>query len=170
MPEAADGHPRLAVAPGAEYVYDFNVTNRAGTYWYHPHPHMRTAAQVYQGLSGPLLVSDSEEDALGLPSGAGELLCVLQDRRFDSANQLVYAGTTARQTGRGRRGPMGMGMGSGMAQMMETMNGWLGDRMLVSGRLQPTLDVDRRTYRIRLLNGSNARFYKLAWSDGSPMT
>ena len=39
----------------------------------------------------------------------------------------------------------------------------------VSGRVQPTLDVDRRTYRVRLLNGSNARFYKLAWHDGSPM-
>ena len=35
--------------------------------------------------------------------------------------------------------------------------------------MQPTRDVDRRTYRVRLLNGSNARIYKLAWSDGSPM-
>ena len=42
--------------------------------------------------------------------------------------------------------------------------------MLVTGRIQPTLDLDRRTYRVRLLNGSNARMYKLAWSDGSPMT
>jgi FtsP/CotA-like multicopper oxidase with cupredoxin domain len=49
------------------------------------------------------------------------------------------------------------------------MNGWLGDRMLVNGQVQPTRDVDRRTYRVRLLNGSNARIYKLAWSDGSPM-
>jgi FtsP/CotA-like multicopper oxidase with cupredoxin domain len=49
------------------------------------------------------------------------------------------------------------------------MNGWLGDRMLASGRLQPTIDVGRRTCRVRLLNGSNARIYKLAWSDGSPM-
>jgi FtsP/CotA-like multicopper oxidase with cupredoxin domain len=64
---------------------------------------------------------------------------------------------------------MGGGMGGGMAHM-ETMNGWTGDRMLVSGRVQPTLDVDRRTYRVRLLNGSNARFYKLAWSGGSAMT
>jgi FtsP/CotA-like multicopper oxidase with cupredoxin domain len=54
--------------------------------------------------------------------------------------------------------------------MMETMNGWLGDRVLVSGHLQPTREVDRRTYRVRLLNGSNARFYKLAWSDGTAMT
>jgi FtsP/CotA-like multicopper oxidase with cupredoxin domain len=167
VPELADGHPRLAVNDGAEYAYDFEITNRAGTYWYHPHPHMRTAPQVYQGLAGLLLVSDPEEDALGLPGAESELLCVLQDRRFDATNQLVYA-STARGAGRG----MGMGRGGmgGMAQMMETMNGWLGDRMLVNGRVQPTVDVDRRTYRVRLLNGSNARFYKLAWSDGSPVT
>ena len=152
VPERVDGHPRLAVGHGSEYVYDFDIDNRAGTYWYHPHPHMRTAPQVYQGLAGVLLISDPEEDALGLPSGDGELLCVLQDRRLDANHQLVYAGG-----------------GAGMAQMMETMNGWLGDRMLVNGRIQPTMDVERRTYRVRLLNGSNARIYKLAWSDGSPM-
>jgi len=170
VPEVADGHPRLAIDHGAQYVYDFEVTNRAGTYWYHPHPDMRTGAQVYQGLAGLFLISDSEEDALGLPAGAGELLCVLQDRRFDTNNQFVYAVAAARggmQGGRGRG--RGRGMGGGMARM-ETMNGWLGDRMLVSGRVQPSLDVDRRTYRVRLLNGSNARIYKLAWSDRSPMT
>jgi len=36
--ESADGHPRLAIGHGHEYVYNFEVTNRAGTYWYHPHP------------------------------------------------------------------------------------------------------------------------------------
>ena len=73
VPESADGHPRLAVADGRDYVYEFEVLNRAGTYWYHPHPHMRTGAQVYQGLAGLLVVSDEEEDALGLPSGRAEL-------------------------------------------------------------------------------------------------
>jgi len=162
VPEQADGHPRLAVDAGREYVYDFDVINRAGTYWYHPHPHMRTGAQVYQGLAGLLIVSDPEEDALGLPSGAGELLCVLQDRRLDARNQLVYAS--------GMTGGMGGGMGMGMGAMMQTMNGWLGDRVLVNGTLQPAMDVDRRTYRVRILNGSNARIYKLAWSDGTPLT
>src|SRR5687768_3289776 len=80
VPEAVDGHPRRAIGPGRAYVYDFDVTNRAGTYWYHPHPHMRTGAQVYQGLAGLILVRDAEEDALALPSGGAELLCVLQDR------------------------------------------------------------------------------------------
>jgi FtsP/CotA-like multicopper oxidase with cupredoxin domain len=167
VPERNDGHPRLAVDPGAEYVYDFDVVNRAGTYWYHPHPHMRTGAQVYQGLAGLLLVSDDEEAALRLPEGAGEMLCVLQDRRLDANHRLVYAGAAPDvRGGRGRGRMMGAG---GMGGMMETMNGWLGDRVLVNGRIQPRVDVDRRTYRVRLLNASNARIYKLAWSDGSPM-
>ncbi|HUU33717.1 MAG TPA: multicopper oxidase domain-containing protein [Vicinamibacterales bacterium] len=183
VPAAADGHPRLAVDGGADYVYDFTVTNRAGTYWYHPHPHMRTGPQVYQGLAGMLIVSDPEEQALGLPSGDGELVCVLQDRRFDANNQLMYPNPPAATTpaggmgmgrgrgGRGRgRGMGGMGMGMPMGQMMELMNGWVGSRMLVNGRVEPTRDVGRRTYRVRLLNGSNARFYKLAWSDGTAMT
>ncbi len=150
VPELADGHPRLAIASGADYVYDFEVTNRAGTYWYHPHPHMRTGAQVYQGLAGILIVQDAEEDALGLPSGSAEQLCVLQDRVFDTQNQLVYVPA-------GRRGNMAM------------MTGFLGERMLINGRPQPTSEVDASWRRVRLLNASNARIYKLAWTRGLPM-
>src|SRR5690606_1190803 len=142
VPEKADGHPRLAIGPGREYVYEFDVTNRAGTYWYHPHPHMRTGAQVYQGLAGVLLVQDDEEDRLALPSGGTELLCVIQDRQFDARNQLVFHGGV----------------------MMEMMNGFLGDRVLVNGQPQPTTEVDAAWHRVRLLNASNARIYKLAWS------
>ena len=142
VPESADGHPRLAVGHGREYVYEFDVTNRAGTYWYHPHPHMRTGAQVYQGLAGVLLVQDDEEDKLALPSGGNELLCVIQDRQFDERNQLVFHG----------------------GAMMEMMNGFLGDRVLVNGQPQPTTEVDAAWHRVRLVNASNARIYKLAWS------
>ena len=182
VPELADGHPRLAVESGKEYVYDFDVTNRAGTYWYHPHPHMRTAAQVYQGLAGLMLVTDDEEQGLGLPSGPQELVSVLQDRRFDANNQFVYldaadtSGGMGMGAGRGRGmgGGMGrgggMGMGGGMAGMMQTMNGWLGDRVLVNGRPHAVTTVDRRSYRLRLLNGSNARLYKLGWSEGTAFT
>jgi FtsP/CotA-like multicopper oxidase with cupredoxin domain len=109
---------------------------------------MRTGAQVYQGLAGLLLVTDDDEDALALPAGEAELLCVLQDRRFDARNQFVY-----------QRGGQ-----------MEMMNGFLGDRMLVSGQMQPTREVDAGWHRVRLLNGSNARIYKLAWSRDLPMT
>jgi FtsP/CotA-like multicopper oxidase with cupredoxin domain len=147
VPESADGHPRLAIGRGHEYVSEFEVTNRAGTYWYHPHPHMRTGAQVYQGMAGLLLVQDAEEDVLALPSGEAELLCVLQDRRFDARNQLVFHS----------------------GGMMEMMNGFLGDRILVNGQPQPTREVDAAWHRVRVLNGSNARIYKLAWSRDVPM-
>jgi FtsP/CotA-like multicopper oxidase with cupredoxin domain len=48
--------------------------------------------------------------------------------------------------------------------MMEMMNGFLGDRVLVNGQPQPTTEVDAAWHRVRLLNASNARIYKLAWS------
>jgi FtsP/CotA-like multicopper oxidase with cupredoxin domain len=148
MPSAMDGHPHSVIEPGTEFVYEFEVTNRAGTYWYHPHPHNRTGPQVYQGLAGLLLVSDAEEAALKLPSGDEEILCVLQDRRFDAANQLVYLD----------------------GGMMDQAHGFLGDRVLVNGKERPTLSLATRAYRLRVLNGSNARIYKLAWSDLTPIT
>src|SRR3990172_6563797 len=65
IPEEMDGHPRYAIAPGASYEYDFQVINRAGMYWFHPHPHGLTGAQVYYGLAGLFIVSDEEEVPLG---------------------------------------------------------------------------------------------------------
>jgi FtsP/CotA-like multicopper oxidase with cupredoxin domain len=147
VPQAADGHPRLAVPADGEYVYDFEVTNRAGTYWYHPHPHMKTGPQVYSGLAGLLIVSDEEDSSLELPSGEAELMWVLQDRRFDARNQFVYS------TG-----------------MMDMETGFLGNRALVSGQERPVFSLATRAYRLRVLNGSNARIYKLGWSDGTPIT
>ena len=148
VPESADGHPRFAVEEGAEYSYEFEVGNRAGTYWYHPHPHGKTGSQVYQGLAGMLVVTDEEEAALGLPSGGNDLTWVLQDRTFDSQNQFAYLS----------------------GGMMDRMHGWLGTRMLVNGAERASLSLGTRAYRIRLLNGSSSRIYKLVWDDGTPMT
>jgi len=53
---------------------------------------------------------------------------------------------------------------------MEQMNGFLGDWILVNGHPDFSLPVATRAYRLRLLNGSNARIYKLAWKDGNPLT
>jgi len=67
---------------------------------------------------------------------------VIQDRVFDGDNQLVYD-------------PSVMGM--------------YGDRILVNGKPDFDIEVDRGAYRLRLMNGSNARIYKLAWEVGSPL-
>jgi FtsP/CotA-like multicopper oxidase with cupredoxin domain len=148
VPERMDGHPRFMIPQGQRYVYEFEVVNRAGTYWYHPHHHTRTGPQVYNGLAGLLVVSDGTEAALGLPSGSEEIVCILQDRTFDRDNQLVYISGSP----------------------MNSMSGFLGDRILVNGQTEPTLSLATRPYRFRLLNGSNSRVYKLAWSDGTSIT
>ena len=50
------------------------------------------------------------------------------------------------------------------------MVGFQGDHILVNGRPDYAIDVASRAYRLRILNGSNSRIYKLAWDDGSPIT
>ncbi|HBX67664.1 MAG TPA: bilirubin oxidase, partial [Balneolaceae bacterium] len=51
VPPEMDGHPKDAISGGA-YDYEFSLNQRAGTYWYHPHPHRITGEQVYRGLAG----------------------------------------------------------------------------------------------------------------------
>ena len=146
VPERDDGHPRFVVAPGNSYVYEFTVRNPAGTYLYHPHPHGRTGRQVYFGLAGLLIVRDDDERKAGFPAGEHELALVIQDRRIDATNSLVFE-----------------------RSMMDSMTGVLGDTVLVNGVADAEFAVSRRPYRLRLANASNARIYKLAWSDGRPM-
>ncbi len=148
VPQRMDGHPMYAIAPGKRYVYEFVIDNRAGTYWFHPHPHGRTGHQVYHGLTGLFLVSDAEEDAAGLPRDELDLPLVIQDRSFDAGNQLVYIA----------------------AGMRERMMGFMGRQVLVNGTMDYQRMVPRTAHRLRLFNGSNATLYRLRWSDGKPLT
>ncbi len=166
LPEAMDGHPRYAVPPGQAYVYEFDVINRAGSYWYHPHTHGITGRQIYMGLAGMLLVGDEEEQDLRLPRGESDLPIVLQDRTFGRDNQLAYIS----EGGDGDRAGSGMMGGGGMMGMMSEMMGFLGDEIFVNGRRNAVFPVASRAYRLRLLNASNSRIYRLAWGDGTPLT
>jgi len=147
VPALMDGHPLYSIGKGETFVYEFEMLNRAGMNIYHPHPHNTTASQVYHGLAGAILVNDEEERRLELPGGEYEIPIVIQDKLFDAQNQLIYAG-----------------------HMRDRMMGFYGDRILVNGRPDFNLDVASRAYRFRILNGSTARIYKLAWDDNSPIT
>ena len=140
-----DGHPTDLIAPGQARDIAFPVVDRPGTYWYHPHPDGRTARQVYGGMAGFLLVEDGREAVLGLPSGEYDVPLVIQDRRTSADRSLTYA-----------PGPM------------DLMAGVLGDAVLVNGKPDAVLSVAATLYRLRLLNGSNARVYRLAFADGRP--
>lgn len=147
VPSEMDGNPRDAIDTGDTYVYEFEVRNRAGTYWYHAHTHNYTGMQVYKGLAGLLLVSDNEEQALQLPETDYDISLVIQDRKFNRNNQLIYVN-----------------------HMMQRMRGFFGNQILINGYPDFTLPVEARSYRLRLLNGSNSRIYKLGWDHGLPIT
>ncbi len=146
VPAEMDGHPMYVISHGETFVYEFEVANRACMAIYHPHPHEATAKQVYHGLAGGIIINDAEEAALGLPSGEFEIPIVIQDRLFDGDNQLIYA-----------------------PNMHSNMLGFYGNRILVNGRPEAKIEVASRAYRLRFLNGSTARIYKLAWDDGTPL-
>ncbi len=141
VPTPADGHPRNAVSPGGTYLYQFPILQRACLNWYHPHPHMITGEQVCLGLAGAFIVNDAEEAQLGLPSGAYEVPLIVRDANLDKKGNLIYNPTTT---------------------------GFNGKIPLVNGTLSPTLDVDTALYRFRVLNGANARLFRLSLSNGSP--
>ena len=142
-----DGHPHYAVPGGATYDYQFTVANRAATYWYHPHPHHLTGKQVYGGLAGLFIVEDDEElalqKALDLKLGETDVPLVIQDRRFGRNGELLYKPTADEQ-----------------------LHGHLGAEGLVNLTPRPHFMVATRLYRFRLLNGSNARLYRLAFRHG----
>lgn len=144
VPDTADGHPHQAIPSGSRYTVEFTVRNPAGTYLYHPHPHRTTGGQTYYGLAGLLIVREPFEREIALPER--ELGLVLQDRRISEDGQLVFK-----------------------RSMMDDMNGVLGDRVLVNGVDDAAFKVAPRAYRLRVANVSNARIYKLAWSDDRPI-
>jgi FtsP/CotA-like multicopper oxidase with cupredoxin domain len=147
VPERADGHPRLVIPTGGSYQYEFPVIDRAGTYWYHAHPHHRTGVQTYRGMAGLLLVSDAAEDALGLPIGEHDLPLLIQDRRLAADGTFGYE-----------------------PAMQEQMEGFFGDAAFANGIRLPSKSVETTTYRVRVVNGTTSRILRLALSNGQPMT
>jgi spore coat protein A len=121
--------------------------------WYHDHAIGQTRLNSYAGLTGIYFIRDDEEDALGLPRGDYEVALIIQDRSFASDGSLTY--------------PISESAGSA-----DHPGPWLpeffGDTILVNGKVWPHLAVEPRKYRLRILNGSNARFYRLRLSDGRP--
>lgn len=145
IPANMDGHPEALVNPGSNFNYQFTINQRAGLCWYHPHPDGATARQAFQGLAGLFIINDAEEAALNLPSGNYEIPLVIQDKRL-TASGITYS-----------------------PSMGEVMSGYMGETIIVNGEASPYTEVATRFYRMRILNGSNARIYNLALSNNADL-
>ncbi len=143
LPFTSDGSPFHPVEPGEEYTYAFRVqAGTAGTYWYHPHPHHRSAYQVGKGLYGGIIVRDPDDP---LPSSLTERLLILSDNRFDSDGAIDFAQEDTRQA------------------EIDEMNGREGDIVFVNDEITPTLAIRTgEVQRWRVINASGARIYRLA--------
>ena len=158
FPADVDGHNPFVFGPGHHFDYCYPMldvgaskgkidkSERPATLWYHDHVLDFTGPNVYRGLAGLFLVfdeldrdSERDDNGLRLPSGRYDVPLVLQDRVFAANGSLLYD-------------PL-------------DHDGFLGDKMLVNGAVQPYLNVERRKYRFRFLNGSNARIYQIAIAD-----
>jgi spore coat protein A, manganese oxidase len=143
VPAADDGHPMDLIAPGTVRSYRYPNHQGAATLWYHDHAHGRTARSVHRGLAGFYVIEDRHEERLGLPRDEFDVPLMIQDRAFNRDGSLRYASSPE--------------------------PGFLGDTILVNGAVAPRMRVRRRLYRLRLLNASNARRYRLVLGGGRPM-
>src|SRR5262245_22843611 len=120
-------------------VYEYPNDQRGATLWYHDHAIGITRLNIYMGLAGLYILRDDIEDALNLPSGMYEIPLIIQDRNIAPDGSLVYPAPT-----------------------VPPIAEFFGESVLVNGKIWPYLTVEPRKYRFRILNASNARFFRLS--------
>jgi len=133
-----DGGPHSIILPNAIWNPIFTVLDKAGTYWYHPHLHMRTNEHVSKGIAGFVLVRDSEEAALVLPRtyGVDDFPLAIQTKDFDSNNQVIVPSNND-------------------------------DIVMVNATIDANLDVPAQVVRFRLLNGTSQRVLNIGLSNNT---
>ena len=150
-----DGRPTTAVPGipvGGTQAVSYPNAQPAATTWYHDHALGMTRLNVMAGLAGFYLSRDAndtgnEPNPLGVPGGGYEIPLAIQDRLFTDDGQLDYPTQPP---------PLGPWVPE-----------FFGDTAVVNGAVTPYAEVEPRMYRLRFLNGSNARFYNLRFM-GSP--
>jgi spore coat protein A len=116
-----------------EAICAYTNHERASMLWYHDHGLGLTSLNVYAGLAGLYLVRDPADARLRLPQGEFEVPLILQDRTFHPDGSLAYTMTEVEGA----------------------------DTPVVNGKAYPFLAVQPRRYRLRFLNASNERFWRL---------
>ena len=127
------------------------ILQQPTTLWYHDHALGVTRLNVLSGLAGFYLIREpvgGDKVAPMLPTGKYEMPLVIQDRTFNSDGSLSYPS-----------------VGSATDTHPYWVNNFIGNVIMVNGKAWPNMNVDRGQYRLRFLNGSNTRFYALAFSN-----
>ncbi len=155
-PASYEGNP-FRMPSHREYVYPND--QRAAMLWFHDHGMDNTAPQVHAGLAGVYFIRDeSDAEIFHLIGGPEqEIPLVIQDRCFAEPSETQPAFTAFDYI-------MGVPLSR---EPKEGRPEFLGDTIFVDGRPWPHAHLHPGVYRLRLLNGSNARSYALTIADPS---
>ncbi|WML39283.1 multicopper oxidase [Neobacillus sp. OS1-2] len=156
---ASDGYPDAWFTHGfaekgpffEKEIYEYGNQQNARTLWYHDHAIGLTRLNIYAGLAGFYLIKDRHERSLNLPSGPFDVPLLLQDRTLHDDGSLSYPNQPENNS-------------SGIIPSIITS--FFGDMIVVNGKVWPFFEVEPRKYRFRLLNGANARFFRLTLDSG----
>ena len=150
-PASFDGWAENLFAPGQPAAFHYPNDQRAALLWYHDHVMGITKLDVYAGLAGLWIIRDERERELGFPEGPPfELPLLIQDRNFDLDESGELTGQLIHKTD---------------PEVMEAFAPFT----VVNGKVWPLLEVQPVSYRLRVLNGSNARTYRLVlFGDSQP--
>ena len=138
-----DGYASDISYPGEwkDYVYPNSAEGR--TLWYHDHGMHHTAENAYMGLAAQYHITDPAEDALPLPRGVYDVPLIITDVKFARDGSLLWDD--------------------------DDHNSHFGDVILVNGKPWPTMKVEQRKYRFRILNACLSRGFRLRLSNGRPL-
>ncbi len=147
---------------------------RATTLWYHDHTLGMTRVNVYAGPAGFYLIRGGADDVADgiLPGPApgigddpfgeyGEIPIVIQDRSFNADGSLFYPDTRVFFDYPGWPGPY---IPDSLIPPIWQPE-FFGNMMVVNGYTWPYLNVERKRYRFRFLNGCNSRFLVLKMTE-----
>jgi spore coat protein A, manganese oxidase len=146
-PPDSDGYPENWTVPGQTQTCFYPCNQSSALLFAHDHSMGINRLNIYAGLQAFFIVRDPREDALQLPSGRCEIPLLLADRLLTADGQLIYPVSPNPQ------------------------RPWVpevfGNAILVNGKLLPYCEVEPRKYRLRVMNGSNGRFYRVSLA-GNP--
>jgi len=134
----------VTVNTAGNATYRYPNTQEGAPIWFHDHLLGATRLNVYAGLAGGYLIKDPTNDPANLP---GLTPLVIQDRMFDTRGQLFFPN---------------VGLNP---QHPYWIPEFVGDTIVVNGKVWPYQTVSRQRYSFLLLNGSNARAYDMFLQD-----
>eukprot|EP00253_Pinus_taeda_P000730 PITA_00730 len=135
--------------------YHYVNVQHPGNLWYHDHALGLTRENLLAGLVGAYIIRNpAVETPLKLPSGREYDRSLLVFDKSFAKDGSIYMNST----------------GNNPSIHPQWQPEYFGDVIIVNGKAWPYLRVKRRKYRFRIINASNARFYRFALNNGLSMT